>query len=78
MSAERKRATVRTLRYGAISLLLYILLYLFNVEILASSREGGWSFILPMAIAFLFSIVHGGFTGQFWELLGIRAKTTKK
>ena len=78
MQAERNRGLKRTLSYGAVSVALYYLLYLFNSDILALSKEGRWNFVVPMIIAFVFSIVHGNFTGQFWDLFGIKAKTTKK
>lgn len=78
MPVERKRVVARTLIYGVFSIVLYVLLYLFNDDILMLSKEGRWYFILPIAIAFTFSIVHGNFTGQFWDLFGVKAKTTKK
>ena len=78
MSVEHKRAVQRTLIYGVISVTLYTLLYLYEEPILELSKEGGWNFYIPMVIAFVFSIVHGNFTGQFWDMFGIKAKTTKK
>ena len=78
MPAERKRVLVRTVVYGAISVTLYSLLYLYNETILEFSREGRWFFIIPVGIAFTFSIIHGNFTGQIWDLFGVKAKTTKK
>lgn len=78
MALERKKALVRTFVYGLISIGLYVLLYLFHDPILTFSREGGWNFFLPVGIAFIFSLVHGNFTGHFWDLFGIKAKTTKK
>ena len=78
MSVEHKRAVQRTLIYGVISVTLYTLLYLYEEPILEHSKEGGWNFYIPMVIAFVFSIVHGNFTGQFWDMFGIKAKTTKK
>lgn len=69
---------LRTLSYGAISVLLYFLLYHYNEDILEYSRQGQWYFIIPITIAFVFSIIHGNFTGQFWDLFGVKAKTTKK
>jgi hypothetical protein len=78
MSVDNKRALARTVLYGSISSVLYALLYIFEQDILGLSRQGGWNFIVPMVIAFAFSLVHGNFTGQFWELFGIKAKTTKK
>ena len=78
MPIEKRGAITRTLFFGVISVFLYLLLYAYEDEILNLSRQGRWNFIVPMAIAFVFSIVHGNFTGQFWDLFGIRAKTTKK
>ena len=78
MSLERNRALKRTLAYGVISITLYVLLYYFHADILEASKQGGWNFIVPVMIAFVFSVVHGNFTGQFWDLFGIKAKTTKK
>ncbi|MBF0256286.1 MAG: hypothetical protein HQL47_07465 [Gammaproteobacteria bacterium] len=78
MSVERNRALKKTLIYALLSGGLYYLLYHFEASILELSKQGRWYFIVPLTIAFVFSIVHGNFTGQFWELFGIRAKTTKK
>ena len=78
MSLERRRALTRTLFYGTLSAIFYFLLYSYNETILQLSKEGGWFFIIPITIAFTFSIVHGNFTGQFWDLFGVKAKTTKK
>lgn len=69
---------IRTSIYGALSLILYFLLYRYNHTILEYSRQGRWYFFGPILIAFVFSLVHGNFTGQFWDLFGIKAKTTKK
>ena len=78
MSIETRGVLIRTLIYGVISITLYTLLYIFEENILELTKAGRWNFIIPMAIAFVFSIVHGNFTGQFWDLFGIKAKTTKK
>ena len=78
MPRERNRVLTRTLLFGAISAFLYLALYALNEEILARSKAGGWNFVIPIVIAFVFSLVHGNFTGQFWDLFGIKAKTTKK
>ncbi len=69
---------IQTLSLGILSITLYFLLYYFNDLILEYSKEGGWYFIVPIVIAFIFSIVHGGFTGYFWDLLGVKAKIVKK
>jgi hypothetical protein len=73
------RALVLTLVLGACSAGLYFLLFLFSDELtlLASANRDGqhqlYAFI-PLAVALVFSLVHGAFTGHFWDLLGFRAK----
>ena len=78
MPLEHRRALLRTLLYGTASIGLYLLLYLFHEPILTASQKGGWYFLVPIGIAFMFSMVHGNFTGYFWDVLGVKAKTTKK
>ena len=73
------RALVLTLVLGVCSAGLYFLLFLFSEELtlLASANRDGqhrlYAFI-PLAVALVFSLVHGAFTGHFWDLLGLRAK----
>jgi len=78
MPQDRSRVLYQTLIYGTISVALYFCLYLFADQILEVSKQGKWYFIVPIAIAFTFSLVHGNFTGQFWDLFGIKAKQAKK
>lgn len=72
------RALVITLILGAASAGLYLLLFVFSdtlPELAAATRNGEKLFALvPLAIAMVFSFVHGAFTGHFWDLLGLRAK----
>lgn len=65
---------VQTVVYGLVTLLLYSLLYVFEDSVLGLSSRGGWYFIFPVTIAFVFSFVHGTFTGRFWDVLGIKAR----
>jgi len=64
--------------YGALSAGLYFGLYTFNDDIrhIAEMTNQGDKtyFLLPIGIAFLFSVVHGLFTDRFWEALGLKAK----
>ena len=53
---------------------LYVLLYLFEDQIMAYSTHGRWYFIIPIIIAFIVSFLHGNFTSYFWDVLGIKAK----
>ncbi len=71
-------ALIQTVSLGIISATLYFLLYYFEEPILDWSKQGGWYFIVPLTIAFVFSLVHGAFTGHFWDFLGVKAKSVKK
>ncbi len=68
------KQVTRAALFGLVSVVLYFLLYLFEDEILKFTSQGGWYFITPVAVAFLFSFIHGNFTAHFWEVLGIKAK----
>jgi len=78
MGIDKRRAPVQAIALAVMSAALYVLLYLFSDQILAWSSQGHWYFVVPVSIAFLFSLVHGGFTGHFWELMGIKARPNKK
>ena len=64
----------RAALYGAASLLLYFLLYLFEDKVMELAAHGRWYFIVPIVIAFVYSFAHGNFTAHFWDVLGIKAK----
>ena len=74
----RSRALLTTLILGVASAGLYFLLFLFSdrlTDLATLTREGHKLYALvPLVIAMVFSFVHGAFTGQFWDLLGLRAK----
>jgi len=72
----------RAIVYGAASLALYALLFLYaeeTVELARRTREGEkiW-FLVPIVIAFAFSLVHGAFTGAFWDAIGLRPADKKR
>ena len=78
-TSRSPRALVLTLILGAASAGLYILLFVFSdklPELAAINRQGEHKLyaLVPIAIALVFSFVHGAFTGHFWDLLGLRAK----
>jgi hypothetical protein len=78
MEYSKTTALIQTILLGVVSATLYFLLYYFEEPILNWSKQGGWYFIVPISIAFVFSLVHGEFTGRFWDLLGVKAKAVKK
>ena len=67
-----------TIATGVISAGLYFLLYHYGADIrhLAEATNHGDKtyFLAPIAIAFIFSLVHGDFTGRFWDSIGLQAK----
>ena len=78
-TSRSPRALILTLLLGSASAVLYLLLFLFSdvlPELAAITRQGEHKIyaLVPIVIALLFSFVHGAFTGQFWDLLGLRAK----
>jgi hypothetical protein len=74
----KSKALTRTVALGGASAGLYFLLWLFEEPLIKSTGQGGWFFVIPIAIAFLFSWIHGSFTGLFWDVLGVKAKSVKK
>ena len=70
----RSPQLLRVLALGTLVAVLYWLLFANETRILDLSRQGDWSSLILIAIALLFSFVHGAFTSDFWELLGLRAK----
>jgi len=68
------KQVARATLFGLASFALYLCLFLFELEILELSVRGSWHFLIPVAIAFVFSFTHGTFTGYFWDALGVRAK----
>mgnify|MGYP001611235004 FL=1 len=63
---------------GAISGSLYLLLYLYEKEIMDSfTRTDGLYPALPVIAALVFSFAHGAFTGYFWDAVGVTARRGK-
>ena len=72
------RALVATIALGGASAGLYFLLFVYSdalPKLAAATPQGNKLYALvPLVIALVFSIVHGAFTGRFWDLLGLKAK----
>jgi hypothetical protein len=70
--------TKATFAWGALSVMLYLLLYIFSGDIrhvAEMTNQGDRTlFLLPVGIALLFSVVHGLFTDHFWKSVGLTAK----
>lgn len=61
---------------GGVVVTLYGLLFIYEMPILSASVAGGWSFVIPVTIAFMFSYAHGDFTSRFWTACGLVPKKT--
>ena len=80
MATEHKqRPYLKTALYGAVSIALYAALLTRQELINTTFARGGLIAVLPIAMAFVFSFVHGNFTGCFWSSCGVEAsKKTKE
>lgn len=64
----------KTLLLGIAVLALYFALFYYEKTLLALSAQGKWNFVIPVGIAFIFSFVHGIFTSEFWDAVGLKSK----
>ncbi|WP_428565338.1 MAG: universal stress protein [Solidesulfovibrio sp. DCME] len=69
----RKRNVARTIVFGAAAVALYAAVFTHSDLITSLSAKGGFYAVVPVITVFLFSYVHGSFTGAFWSALGIEA-----
>jgi len=77
-NSTKKKPVGKMLLMGLISIALYALLLVRQDEVNAIFGKGGWYALLPIITAFVFSFVHGSFTGDFWTVLGIEAAKKKR
>ncbi|RPF47122.1 hypothetical protein EDD75_1397 [Thermodesulfitimonas autotrophica] len=72
---QEKKPVGKFLLWGVLSLGLYTVLFLKGEEIQRYFMAGGvFKAALLTVVAILFSLVHGNFTGFFWDVVGIKAK----
>ena len=76
--STKKKPIEKMVVMGVVSLALYVLLLSEQGVINDYFSRGGLVAFLPIAVAFIFSIVHGSFTSNFWTVLGIEAARRKK
>ena len=76
---HKKKPVGKMILMGIISIALYAALLL-EQEIITGyfSRGGVMYALLLIGTAFIFSFVHGSFTGSFWTVMGIKAAKKKK
>ncbi|MDM8566740.1 hypothetical protein QUF74_13945 [Candidatus Halobeggiatoa sp. HSG11] len=71
---SKKIKLIKLFLWGIAVVALYVGLYFGETQLIRLTAQGHWTFIVPIAIAFLFSFVHGNFTGEFWDVLNIKPK----
>ncbi|MBF0338774.1 MAG: hypothetical protein HQL05_13210 [Nitrospirae bacterium] len=74
----RKKPYMETVLLGIVAVVLYVLLITEQDIVQGYSARGGLYAILPIITAFVFSFVHGNFTGNFWTVIGIEAKKERR
>ncbi len=77
-STTKKKPVGALIVTGIISVALYVALLLNQDQVNGISGKGGLYAFMPIITAFLFSYIHGTFTGHFWTVLGIEAARKKK
>ena len=75
---QRRKPYGALLFMGLLSVALYVFLLMNQATVNKYFSIGGIYAFLPIATAFIFSFVHGSFTGNFWTVLGIEASKKKK
>jgi F0F1-type ATP synthase assembly protein I len=76
-SSSKKKPVGAMIVMGIISIALYTTLLLKQDLVNSTFAKGGLYALLPIITAFIFSFVHGSFTGHFWTVLGVEASKKK-
>lgn len=75
MTPGGSRAAVAAAAYGVPSAGLYGLLFWDEALIVElCSTPGLTGALFPVAVALVFSFVHGAFTGKFWDAFGVKPR----
>ena len=69
-----KRPVMQTLLFGSMSISAYVFLFWNEAWVTDNFTRGGWYAAYPIATAFFFSLVHGGFTSHLITTLGLEEK----
>lgn len=71
MALHKNKTYGKAAAWGMLSIVLYVALFKMEGRINETFGKGGLYAFLPILTAFLFSFIHGNFTGEFWSALGI-------
>jgi F0F1-type ATP synthase assembly protein I len=77
VNSTKKKPVGAMIVMGVISIALYATLLLKQDLVNSTFAQGGLYALLPIVTAFVFSYIHGSFTGHFWTVLGIEAAKKK-
>lgn len=77
-STTKKKPVGALIVTGIISIALYATLLQKQDLVNSTFGKGGLYAFLPIITAFVFSFIHGTFTGHFWTVLGVEAAKKKK
>ena len=77
-TSGKKKPVVKMVVMGVLSIALYAALLTHQDMVNETFGKGSWYAFLPIVTAFVFSFIHGAFTGDFWTVLGIEAAKKKK
>jgi hypothetical protein len=72
-STRDKKLIGKTIAYGLGTAALYAAVFLNSDTVMSYFTRGGWFAALPVMTVFLVSYVHGSFSHNVWEVMGIRA-----
>ena len=76
---KKKKPYLQTIFFGTLSILSYMVLFSNEEWVTENFTRGGYYAVYPMMTAFWFSLIHGVFTSNLLNMLGIKArKSTKK
>ncbi|MEK6699437.1 MAG: hypothetical protein AABZ10_10420 [Nitrospirota bacterium] len=78
VNSTKKKPVGAMIVMGLISIALYATLLLKQDLVNSTFAKGGLYALLPIVTAFVFSYIHGSFTGNFWTVMGIEAAKKKK
>jgi len=68
------KTLLRAILFGAVSIALYLLVFLNQDTITEYFSRGGFYAVVVVLTAIVFSLIHGTFANYVLELIGIRAK----
>ena len=74
VQAGKRKPVMPMVFFGAISLMLYLLLFYKQDLVMDAFTRGGVYTAWPICTALLFSFIHGAFASNFLSVLGLEAK----